>query len=45
MEHDELISHSSDYEEHVKQAVKDVIRLMDEFRLFSAQKKTTNQKY
>ena len=43
VEHVELISHLSDYEEHIKQSVKDVIRLMDEFVFFSAQKKITNQ--
>ena len=33
-EHVGLISHSSDNDEHVKQAGKDVIRLMDDLGLF-----------
>ena len=40
MEHGELISHSSYNEEHVKQAVKDVIRLIDEFELFQPKRRS-----
>ena len=43
MEDAEFISHSGYNKKHVKQAVKDVIRLMDEFELFSAQEKIINQ--
>ncbi|KAF8047600.1 hypothetical protein N665_2936s0001 [Sinapis alba] len=43
MEDAELISHSSYNEEHVKEAVTDMIRLMDEFELSSVQEKITNQ--
>lgn len=43
MEHAEIISHSSDYEEHVEQAGKDVDQTHGRVRPFSVQKKINNE--